>query len=171
MRFDRTTEPAKDKLLYDRLRNVSVPVVVSMVSNETGYSAEQIEYSERYLEGLRTGLSLIYRDTIDHTVRVSLLKLVQGRKENMGFTATLAQVLGIELPLEEQIPIDYRHGPDPLTPPFPIYSANQVAELPRSALENRIVLIGPDQGHTRRFRTPFSVLNRGFAKDLPGVVI
>jgi len=171
MRFDRTTETAKDKLLYDRLRDVSVPLVISMVSDKTGYSAEQIEYSEQYLKGLRTGLSLIYRDTIDHTVRVSLLKLVDGRKETMGFTATLADVLGIDVPTQERVPIDYRHGPDPLTPPFPIYSANQVSELPRSALENRIVLIGPDLGHTRRFRTPFSVLNQSFSKDLPGVVI
>jgi class 3 adenylate cyclase/CHASE2 domain-containing sensor protein len=170
-RFDRSTEPAKDKLLYDRLRNVSVPVVISMVSNKTGYSAEQIEYSRDYLEGLRSGLSLIYRDTIDHTVRVSLLKLPEGEEENLGFTATLAETLGIELPREERIHIDYRHGPDPSTPPFPVYSANQVAELPRSALENRIVLIGPDLGHTRRFRTPLSVMNKSFAKDLPGVVI
>ncbi len=171
MRFDRTTEPAKDELLYNRLRDVSVPLVISMVSNRTGYSAEQIEYSRNYLQGLRSGLSLIYRDTIDHTVRVSLIKLIQGRKVNLGFTATLAKVLGIQLPDEERIYIDYRHGPDPLTPPFPVFSANQVAELPRSALENRIVLIGPDLGHTRRFRTPFSVLNETFAKDLPGVVI
>jgi len=171
LRFDRTTEPVKDKLLYDRLRKLDVPIVISMVSDKTGYSAGQIKYSRQYLDGLHTGLSLIYRDTIDHTVRVSLLKLIQGRKEYLGFTATMAEVLGIELPGGEQIHIDYRHGPDPMTPPFPVYSSNQVAELPRSAIENRVVLIGQDLGHTRRFRTPFSVLNESFAKDLPGVVI
>jgi class 3 adenylate cyclase len=142
-----------------------------MVSNKTGYSARQIEYSRSYLKGLRSGLSLIYRDTIDHTVRGSLLKLVQGKNVSLGFTATLAEVVGIELPLKESLHIDYRHGPDPGTPPFPVYSAKDVRDLPRSALEDRIVLIGPDLGHTRRLRTPFSVMNKGFAKDMPGVLI
>ena len=171
VRFDRATEADKDRLLYDRLRNTNVPVVVSMVSNQTGYSARQIEYSRQYLEGLRTGLSLIFRDTIDHTVRASLLKLKQDNEVELGFTATLAEVVGIKLPSKDRIFIDYRLGPDPWTPPFPVYPAKDVANLPQSAFENRIVLIGPDLGHTRRLRTPFSVMNKGFAKDLPGVLI
>jgi adenylate cyclase len=171
MRFDRPTEPLKDDLLYQRLRNVNVPIVISMVSNKTGYSAKQIEYSRKYLKDLRSGLSLIYRDTIDHTVRASLLKLNQEDKVELGFTATLAEVVGIELPPKESIKIDYRQGPDQWTPPFPVYSAKDVRNLQRRTLENRIVLIGPDLGHTRRLRTPFSVMKRGFAKDLPGVLI
>ena len=171
VRFDRSTEPAKDARLFDKLRNIEVPVVVSMVSDQTGYSKEQIEYSKQYLQGLDTGLSLIFRDTIDHTVRASLLRLSRDETVKLGFTATLTEAIGIELPLEDQIYIDYRLGPDSWTPPFPVYPAFEVAALPKSALENRVVLIGPDLGHTRRLRTPFSVLNRGFSKDMPGVMI
>ena len=171
VRFDRATEPAKDQLLFDRLRNLDIPIVISMVSDQTGYSDKQIEYSRSYLKDLHTGLSLIYRDTIDHTVRASLLKLVQGNQTSLGFAATLAEIVGIELPQKDQVYIDYRLGPDAWTPPFPIYSAKDVINLPPSTLENRIVLIGPDLGHTRRLRTPFSVLNRSFARDLPGVLI
>ncbi len=171
VRFDRATEASKDRLLFEHLHSLSIPIVISMVSDQTGYSDKQIEYSRNYLKGLPTGLSLIYRDTIDHTVRGSLLKLVQGNQTSLGFAATLAEVVGIELPQKEQVYIDYRLGPDAWTPPFSTYSAKDVKNLPPSALENRIVLIGPDLGHTRRLRTPFSVLNRGFARDLPGVLI
>ncbi len=171
VRFDRATEPAKDQLLFERLRNISIPIVISMVSDQTGYSDKQIGYSRIYLKDLHTGLSLIYRDTIDHTVRASLLKLVNGNQTSLGFAATLAEVVGIELPQKDQVYIDYRLGPDAWTAPFPVYSAKDVKNLASSALENRIILVGPDLGHTRRLRTPFSVLNRGFARDLPGVLI
>lgn len=171
LRFDRPTEAAKDELLHRRLRDIDVPIVVSMVSDRTGYSTAQIDYSGKYLEGLHSGVSLIYRDTIDHTVRASLLKLSQGEGTELGFTATLAEVIGIELPQKDFIQIDYRLGPDPSTPPFPIYPAKDVRNLPTAALAGHVVLVGPDLGHTRRLRTPFSVTNEGFAKDLPGVVI
>jgi class 3 adenylate cyclase len=171
VRFDRSTETAKDRLLYDRLRNIDIPVVISMVSDQTGYSDRQIAYSRKYLSGLHTGLSLIYRDTIDHTVRSSLLRLTLSDKTYKGFSATLAEIVGIKIPQTDQIHIDYRVGPDSWTPPFPVYSAKDVKKLDPTALVNRIVLIGPDLGHTRRLRTPFSVLNREFAKDLPGVII
>ena len=72
LRFDRPTEPAKDEQLYRRLRNLQVPVVVSMVSDQTGYSDAQIDYSRRYLQGLPAGVSLIYRDTIDQIARCSV---------------------------------------------------------------------------------------------------
>ena len=171
LRFDRPTEPAKDELLYRRLREIDVPVVISMVSDKTGYSSDQIEYSQKYLENLRAGVSLIYRDTIDHTVRASLLKLEEGGVTRYGFTATLAREIGIELPDRSSVQIDYRLGPNLETPPFPVISARDLRNLPVSALAGRVVLVGPDLGHTRRLRTPFSVMNRGFARDLPGVLI
>jgi class 3 adenylate cyclase len=169
--FDRPTEPAKDMLLYERLRDVDVPIVLSRVSTTSGFSAEQIGFSNDFLKNIRTGLSLIYRDPVDHTVRGSLLRQVQGRTVHLGFAATIADVLGIPLPTEERIYIDYRAGPNLSTPPFPIYAAHEVAQLPRSALENRIVLIGTDLSDTSRLRSPLSVLESGFSRDLPGIVI
>jgi len=171
LRFDRPTEADKDELLYRRMRELKVPVVISRVSNQTGYSTAQIEYSRDYLQGLGSGVSLIYRDTIDHTVRASLLRLAQGEDTELGFTATLAEIVGIEIPRKDFVQIDYRLGPDSLTPPFPIYSAKEVRNLPTAALVGRIVLVGPDLGHTQRLRTPFSVTNKGFSRDLPGVVV
>ncbi len=169
--FDRPTEPDKDKILYERLRSLEIPVVLSRVSTTSGFSAEQIAFSKDYLKNIATGLSLIFRDPVDHTIRGSLLKLVQGRTIQLGFAATIVNALGLPLPQEERIFIDYRPGPDLETPPFPVYSAQEVALLPRAALENRIVLIGSDLGDATRHRTPLSVLESSYSRDLPGVVI
>jgi len=169
--FDRPTEADKDLLLYERLRSLKVPVVLSRVSTTIGFSAEQVAFSQYFLQNLRTGLSLIYRDPIDNTVRSTLLRLVQDERVQLGFAATIADAIGVELPREARIFIDYRAGPDLDTSPFPIYTAQQVSLLPKSALENRIVLIGSDLGDSSRLRTPLSVLESGFSRDLPGVVI
>ena len=169
--FDRPTEPAKDQVLYERLHSLKVPLVLSKVSTTSGFSAEQIAFSNYFLKDLRTGLSLIYRDPVDHTVRGTLLRLMQGQRIQLGFSATIADAIGIELPRENRIVIDYRAGPDPDTSPFPIYAAQDVPRLPESTLENRIVLIGSDLGDSSRLRTPLSVLGIEFSRDLPGVVI
>ncbi|MCP4472004.1 MAG: CHASE2 domain-containing protein [Gammaproteobacteria bacterium] len=169
--FDRPTEADKDLRLYQQLRSTSVPVVLSKVSSSSGFSAEQVWFANEFVGNLRTGLSLIYRDPVDHTVRASLLRQVQRRTVQLGFAATLADAVGVELPPQKSIAIDYRMGPDPFTPPFPIYAAHEVAALPAAALENRIVLIGSDLGSASRLRTPLSVLDDGFNNDLPGVVI
>jgi len=169
--FDRPTEPYKDQRLYDQLRNAAVPVVLARVSASAGFSAEQVRFSNEFLGNLRTGLSLIYRDPVDHTVRSSLLRQVQGRTVGLGFAATLAAAVGVDLPHDELIAIDYRPGPNTFTPPFPIYAAHEVSALPKDLLQDRIVLIGSNLGAGSRLRTPLSVLNEGFNKDMPGVVI
>ena len=169
--FDRPTEPHKDRQLAARLQRLAMPVVVSRVSASTGFSAKQVAYSNEFLGNLRTGLSLIYRDPVDHTVRGSLLKRVQGRTIHLGFAAAMADALGVELPPEERILIDYRPGPDLDTPAFPIFRAHELRRLPASELRGRIVLIGSDLGDSGRLRTPLSVLAQQFSRDLPGVVI
>ena len=169
--FDRPTEADKDQILYERLRSLEIPVVLSKVTASTGFSAEQIAFSKYFASNLPTGLSLIFRDPVDNTVRGTLLRLIQGRRVSLGFAATIVDTLGLDLPNSERVIIDYRPGPDAATSPFPIYSAQQVSLLPASALANRIVLIGSDLGVSSRFRTPLSVLESGFSRDLPGVVI
>lgn len=169
--FDRPTEPHKDELLYQRLHNSSVPLVVSRISNTGGYSLSQIEYSKSFIGDLQSGLSFIYRDTVDDTIRTTLLKIVQGRTVKLGFAATLADVLGVELPPVEKLVIDFRPGPDLSTPAFPVYPAHEVADLPASALAGRVVLIGADLGDDSGLRTPLSILDSNSVRSLSGVEI
>ncbi|MEM7563713.1 MAG: CHASE2 domain-containing protein, partial [Pseudomonadota bacterium] len=169
--FDRPTEPVKDDALYQKLQQLSVPVVASQVSSSSGFSASQIQYSNQFLKNIRTGLSTIYRDPVDHTIRAAILRKVQGRTVHLGFSAKLADVFGLALPPDEKINIDYRSGPDYATTAFPVYLAHELDAVPSSWLQNRIVLIGTDLGSSSRLRTPLSILSSGFDRDLPGVVV
>lgn len=169
--FDRPTEAAKDQLLFARLHQATVPIVLSRVSSVVGYSLSQVEFSKSFGKDLRSGLSFIYRDTIDDTIRSSLLKLIQGRTVHLGFAATLAEVLGVELPEQERLVIDFRPGPDLTTPPFPLYPAHKIAALPEAALAGRVVLIGSDLGDDSGLRTPLAVLDTGTSRNLSGVEI
>jgi len=169
--FDRPTEAAKDRMLYQRLREARVPVVMSRVSGSVGYTLAQVEFSKHFLKDLRSGLSFIYRDTVDDTIRSSFLKMIQGRTVSLGFAATLAEALGVEIPDQEKIVIDFRPGPDLDTPAFPVYAAHEVANLPASALAGRVVLIGSDLGDDSGLRTPLSILDSGDARNLSGVEI
>lgn len=169
--FDRPTEPHKDALLYQRLRSARIPVVLSKLSSSTGFSLAQVEFSNYFLEDLRAGLSYIYRDTVDNTIRVSMLKLIQGRTVHLGFSATLAEVLGIEIPDQEKLHIDFRPGPDLYTGAFPTYLAHELGAVPAAAFANRIVLVGSDLGDDSGRRTPLSLLGGGAERNMPGVVI
>ena len=169
--FDRATEPAKDRQLYELLRKTKVPVVLSRMSGSAGYSHTQVEYSKAYLNNLRSGLSVSYRDPVDNTIRASLLKTVEGTVIQRGFAATLAEVLGAVIPDQERLVIDFRPGPDLKTPAFPVYPAHEVAALPESALANRVVLIGSDLDDDGGFKTPLSVLKSGTPRNLSGVEI
>ena len=85
--FNQPTETDKDLQLYHQLRASKVPIVIAGMSGNSGFSHQQIEYSQTYLEGLHTGLSLIYRDVIDHTVRISLLRMDEPDGVQLGFAA------------------------------------------------------------------------------------
>ena len=169
--FNQATEVHKDQQLYRQLRSTKVPIVVAGLIESAGFSHEQRQYSRQYLAGLNTGLSLIYRDVTDHTVRVSLVRMDEQGELQLGFAAKMADVLGFNLPAQDQINIDYRAGPSIGLKAFPTYSAATLDQVPQSLLENRIVLIGTDLGRSSRLRTPLSLLAEGSAKEIPGVII
>ncbi len=165
--FDRPTEVEKDNLLYKVMRDIKVPVIVPSIFNMVGFSPVQSQYSRNYLKGVRTGISQIFRDPLDFTVRQFLLRHIRGRTVYLGFAGAIANALGTELPGNERLRIDFRASPDSQTPPFPIYAAHEVVNLPVNALRNRVVLIGSDLGLSSRHRTPLSVQ----ADYMPGVLI
>ena len=169
--FDRATEADKDERLYQRLRAVQVPIVLSRVSPLTGFSARQVEFGRRFGEGFPAGLSLIYRDTVDDTIRHSMLKFMQGRKVNLGFAATIVDQLGLELPAIEKLYIDYRSAPSPAMSAFATYAAHEVESLPADVFANRIVLLGSDLGDDSGMRTPLAVIREGSVRNLSGTEI
>ena len=100
-----------------------------------------------------------------------MIKLASSDGNQFGFSSVIAQEMGIEIPDQEKVFIDYRRGNNAWDIPFDVYSATEVKNLPVGTLQNKIILIGPDEGHTNRLRTPFSVTNLGPAGGFPGVLI
>ncbi len=169
--FDRPTEAEKDRRLSEVFRGIRVPLIVSTISNIVESSPQRLSYSRKYLQGLQTGLSHVYRDFLDQTVREVQIRHIQGRTVQLGFAAAIAYTLGKDLPDVESLRIDFRAGPNLDTPPFPVYEAHKLGELPVTALKDRIVLIGSDPGLNSRHRTPLSIQNTSEKHNLPGVLI
>ena len=169
--FDRPTEKDKDRLLYDTFRNIDVPVIVSALSNSVESHHQRYRYSQDYLQGLQTGLSYVYRDHLDQTVRFAQMRHIRGKSVQLGFAAAIADAIGVELPDTERLRIDFRAGPDKNTPPFPVYQAHKLGDIQDEALKGRIVIIGSDLGSISRHRTPLSVLNASSKSYLPGALI
>ena len=169
--FDRPTEAEKDNHLFEVLRSIDVPVIVPTISNMAGFTTAQMRFSKHYLQGLPTGLSQIYRDPLDYTVREFLLRHIRGRSVQLGFAAAIASAIGVDLPVKERPRIDFRASPDLETPAFPVYAAHEVADLPVAALKNRVVLIGSDLGQNSRHRTPLSAQHTAAELYMPGVLI
>ena len=169
--FDRPTEIEKDKHLYETFRSIDVPLIVSALSNSVELNTRRYRYSQNYLQGLKTGLSYVYRDHLDQTVRFAQIRHIQGRSVELGFAAAIAYAIGVDLPDEERLRIDFRAGPEVDIPPFPVYLAHELSDLPDEALEGRIVIIGSDLGSISRHRTPLSVTKSSTESYLPGVLI
>jgi class 3 adenylate cyclase len=88
------------------------------------------------------------------------------RDGNPSFAARLALALGVAAPTEP-FRIDWRNGPEPGTPPFPVYPAELVHLLPPDWLTGKVVLIGTVLSGSDRHRTPLSSLGA----SMPGVEI
>ena len=169
--FDRATELDKDKRLFRVLREIKVPLIVSSIPDTVTFIPAGSEFSKYFLEDIRTGLSHIYRDNLDSTVREILVRRVRDRTVDLGFAAAIANALGVEIPDRERLRIDFRAGPDSNTPPFPIYPAHKLSEVPDSALQGKILLIGSSLGLSSLHRTPLSIIHETGAQYLPGILI
>lgn len=169
--FDRPTEIEKDEYLYNTFRNIDIPLIVSALSNSVESSPQRYRYSEEYLQGLQTGLSYVYRDHLDQTVRFAQIRHNGGSSVQLGFAAAIADAVGVELPDNERLRIDFRAGPDSNTTPFPVYQAHNLSDIPDEVLKGRIVIIGSDLGSISRHRTPLSILHTSSKSYLPGSLI
>jgi class 3 adenylate cyclase len=169
--IDRPTERHKDALLYDKLRELRVPIVVATLSEADGLSAAQAAYSRAFLEGINLGLAVVYRDGLDDTVREQLLLRPEDGTEMLGFAAALSHTVGVEPPPGKRLLIDYSAGPDLSVPAFVVHPAHTVAAQPAEQFAGRIALIGSDFGLSERHRTPFAAVPGHAQRHMPGVLI
>jgi class 3 adenylate cyclase len=169
--IDRPTERKKDARLYNTLRELQVPVVAAALSEKDGLTAEQAAYSRLFLQGIKRGLAVVYRDALDETVREQLLRRDENGASMLGFAAALSDTVGVPPPAGKRLLIDYRAGPSPTVPAFAVYPAHTVAALPAERFAGRIALIGSDFGLSGRHRTPFTAVLDSAQRHMSGVLI
>ncbi|MDH3452556.1 MAG: CHASE2 domain-containing protein, partial [Gammaproteobacteria bacterium] len=169
--IDRPTERHKDARLYNTLRELNVPVVVASLSEADGLSPQQAAYSRLFLQGVASGLAIVYRDALDETVREQLLRRRENGESALGFAAALGLAVGAQPPPGNRLLIDYRAGPELSLPAFAIHPAHTIAAQPAEYFRGRIALIGSDFGLSGRHRTPFTAVLHGAQRHMPGVLI
>ncbi|WP_448203128.1 CHASE2 domain-containing protein [Azospirillum sp. sgz302134] len=161
--FDQPTVPALDDRLRQRIHGATVPVVGITALGDTPLTEQQRRYLDRFLDGIPFGHANLAKDRLDGTVRWHVPKAPDGTPS---FPARLAQVAGVPIP-EDPFRIDWRAGPTPGAPPFPVYPADVVPMLPRAWLAGRIAVVGTVLVGVDQHRTPLAVAGL----STPGVEI
>ncbi len=161
--FDQPTIPALDEKLRQRIRGATVPVVGITALGDTPLTEDQRRYLGRFLDGMPYGHANLAKDRLDGTVR---WHVPHGPNGLPSFPARLAMFAGATIP-EEPFRIDWRAGPNPGGPPFPVYPADVVPMLPQNWLAGRIAVVGTVLVGVDQHRTPLAVAGL----STPGVEI
>ncbi|CAA6603807.1 putative Guanylate cyclase:CHASE2 [Rhodospirillaceae bacterium LM-1] len=169
--LDQPTEPEKDNQLYQTLRNIKSPLVISYAREEETLNQNQVAFLDYYVPYELRGFSNLVKDPLDGTARW----IYEGRalpdgRFVLGFSAALAQKLGYAVPGKE-VHIAWHGSPDSNSLPFTSFPAHSISLLPTAWFKNKIVLIGSDLPLTDRHRTPFSTRHQISSSQSPGVAI
>ena len=167
--LDGPTEPAKDDLLKQVIRQTKVPLFISYTNSPNVVTEDQLAYLNAFVpERLRAGANLA-TDPFDSSVRwVFPGETAPGMP--LGFARKAVSLLGMKTP-RDQPEIAWRPAPDAETPVFPIYPSQTIQVLPDEWIKGKIVLVGAILSITDRQRTPLAVVKEGDEGMMPGVII
>ena len=158
--FDQPTETTKDKLLYQTLRTLSVPLVVGFGFDNSGktMTAAQLDYLKSFVPTNTRGLANLVKEQLDNTARwIYAGNKVAGGEYIQGAAIALVEKVGVKVPPLNKKLIAWRGAPkDKDLLPFISFPAHSVKTLPPPFLKDKIVLIGSDLTLFDRHRTPFS---------------
>jgi len=168
--IDQATEPDKDLALRKTLTSIQTPLVVASAAIKDGLLPTQVDYLNAYLDAVDQGTAAVIKDTVDGVIRIIPIRDSYGNTDRLGFVAQIAKTIGLNLPEEDSLAIDFKHGPDSETPLFPIYPAHTVELLPKEWFAGKIVLIGFELGFEDRHLTPLT-RGRVTAAELTGIQI
>ena len=167
--FDQATEPEKDALLKQTIRDLKTPLFVSYTNTPSIVNEDQLAYLNEFVpEKYRAGANLA-TDPFDGAVRW-VFPGETNKGMPMGFGRKAAELLGIKTP-NQQVEIAWRSKPDLETPPFPQYPSHAIAMMPDEWFKGKIVLVGAVLSITDRHRTPLAVVHDGDEGMMPGVII
>jgi adenylate cyclase len=168
--FDRPTEPAKDEALKAALEAAPMPVIVAFADASDGLTPAQVTYLDHYLEGLKPAAIAQLTDPVDGTVRWISPFRDRPAGRIPGFVPALAAAVG-HAPPTRPITIAYRQPPDADTPPFRMFPAHRLTQLPKRWFKDKIVLIGAVLPDDDRHRTPMATALGPDRGRIPGIII
>jgi len=168
--FDRPTEAAKDDALKAALHAAPMPVILAYADTSDGLTPAQQVYIDHFVDGLSPAIIAQFTDPVDGTVRWIYPFRDRPAGRMPGFIPALAATFGAKPP-ETSLAIAYRQSPDAETPPFRMFPAHKMMQLPKRWFEGKIVLIGSDLPHSDRHRTPMATALGADLGRIPGIVI
>lgn len=153
---DQPTEPAKDQLLSNTLRQLNAPVVMAFADGSDGLTDKQADHIKKVLNDVNQGRVTLIRDGADGTVRHWGNGHLATSSLPDGFALAIAKAAGASAALPNNR-ITYYTGADSPGTPFamPMYPAHTVHLLPKQWFHNKIVLIGATIPNIDQHRTPF----------------
>lgn len=167
--FDQATEPEKDELLKQTLRDMKIPVFVSYSNDPRIVNEDQLAYMNDFVpEHMRADAHLA-TDPFDGTVRW-VYPGKSGPGEVPGFAKKAAELMGGQAP-DNKVEIAWRPYADSETPPFPVYPSHAAPILPDEWFKDKLVLVGAILSITDRHRTPLAVVRDGDDANMPGILV
>jgi adenylate cyclase len=168
--FDQPTEPAKDDLLRQTLRTLSIPLVVSYTDNPAIENDDQKAYLDDFVPPAARAMATLATDPSDTTRRIFPGETQSDGSYIPGFARAVAGKLGVATPAVETV-IVWHGKPDNADSPFRKCPALAATLLGPEWFKDKIVLIGSDFSLNDRHRTPFASVFEGSKGFLPGIFI
>lgn len=167
--LDQPTDPKKDRVLFETLRKLKVPIAISYTKAGSIVNETQAAYLDYFVPPETRAWPHLATDPFDGVVRW-MPPGESGPGIPLSFSRKLAQLVGVPTPAR-QIAIQWRARPDPATPAFAQYPAHAIEWLPDEWFRGKIVLVGAVLSMTDRHRTPYSVIDDGDDGRMPGIVV
>lgn len=168
--LDQDTEPEKDDLLKETIRNLKVPLTISFTDDPDIENETQLETLNDYVPAENQVRAELPTDA-DTTVR----SIFPGEKSGDGtwrdgFARGLLKKIGVETP---PVKVDMVwHGAETVEQePFPTYPSHLLARLPPALFKDKIVLFGSVESLNDRHRTPLAAAYAGNKGKLAGIEI
>lgn len=174
---DQASEPEKDSLLYNVIRNARTPLHFSFTSDPAFVTESQLEFMREFIPADKRMEAKMLSDPFDGLVRrihtggaLTNGKVAYDDDHPPGFAAVMAGYLGAPLPRRSR-EIAWRPLSAEGDEPIPVISASYVSYLPDEIFAGRVVLIGAVLSITDRHPTPLSIIDDGDRGLMPGVLI
>ncbi|HTH96127.1 MAG TPA: adenylate/guanylate cyclase domain-containing protein [Stellaceae bacterium] len=171
--LDTPTDPAKDEILRQTIRQIPMPLLISYVDDpRIEDNPARLKYLNDFVPPINRGMANVPTDR-DGVVRsIYPGEMRPDGSYQLGLARAILDRLGIKTP-QAQPTLIYRRDTVQGSAPFTELPANLalLRVLPDALFKNKIVMVGADEALIDRHLTPFSVLKGEIDGSIPGITI